>query len=344
MLTPPRSAKRRRTTGRSSGFTVRNVVNAAVQTAMSHMAGRTSTGTQTRTKKSIDAGGITAQYDRKNLYRKKRMPRRKKKAWKKFKSKVTAVEISNRGLTSRVFNSEMSVLVQPASQDYIAVHLYGVAGTAGANELGENDLATVFEYDDNLRRTGTTAPNIMTHGNASQLTDSIRMQSAILDITMINPSDKLLIVDCYHLWYSQESVYANLTSVLSGGVATTQQVTAAGANVGSAPNLTLFGTSLFDLSRALSLGCIKVMGVKQYLLGAKQVVTDQIRDSKNYTINPYYLRNVGVFAKPKYTETLLFVARNPDEETSASLQIFATRHYRYSIEGITQDIANYQTV
>lgn len=328
---------------RAGGFSMRNVVKTGLRLASAYSRSRSYT--KRTPKKSVETGGVTFQHDRRLLYKKKNMPVAKKQAWKQFKSKVNAVEIANRGLTSRVFNSTQALLVGATSQNWIAAHLYGINGTASAQEIGENDMAYAVDGDDNLKRTITAAAAGGPKQTSAQFSDAMRMQSATLDTIFTNDGPNAIIVDVYHLWYSkpESNALTNLAQIFGYATSNTQQVTQAGVNLGGAPAITNFGTSVFDLSKVMASGGVKIMSVKQYVLASGQIMTDQIRDSKNYSINPTYVRGYAKHSIPKYTETLLYVIKNPGF-TDNSISLRATRHYRYSVEGLATDVSNYEFV
>lgn len=301
----------------------------------------------TRTKKSVDYGGITTQYDKHQLYRKKFMPKRKKRAWKKFAKKVQAVEIADRGLVTHILHFDRVQTVAASAQAFQACHLYGWSGTNGlANEIGPRDMKGIFERNYLLRKTVYDSANdnvLKADGGNDWLNviDEVRMQSAILDVVMQNTGNVTLVVDMYHLWYTEETDQATLSQVIINGAAETQPIQTTG---GALPvgGITTLGVSLFDIGKSLSQG-IKVMKVKQFLLGPSQVVTEQIRDAKNWKLNPYKcVRESNQFTNPTVTESLLFVAKNVNATTEGSIRYSATRHYRFTVEGNPHILQSYE--
>lgn len=74
---------------------------------------------------------MTSQHDSRLVYRKKTMPKYKKKKWVSFKKKVTAVEYSNRNLQNATTTAIHFLYAAPNRSGYVATMIYGINGTPG---------------------------------------------------------------------------------------------------------------------------------------------------------------------------------------------------------------------
>lgn len=94
-------------------------------------------------RKYLSSGnGVTSQYDKTLVYRKKRMPRRKRKSWKKFVKKVRRAMEKDYGKTSVVFNHLQDrvtggIIVPGADQGRSECHLYGFSGTIDTSGVSD---------------------------------------------------------------------------------------------------------------------------------------------------------------------------------------------------------------
>jgi len=101
-----------------------------------NMARRAASFTQTRTGRRVSSGqGVTSQYDRRLIYRKRTMPRRKKRRWRGFKNKVLAVSTKSLGSNTIVRNSleQSEIPLIPgndAVQSYVQLALYPIRSTS----------------------------------------------------------------------------------------------------------------------------------------------------------------------------------------------------------------------
>lgn len=297
-------------------------------------------------KKSIAIDGVTRQRDDKMLYKKRRMPAKKRKQWKKFVKKVNAVEIKDRGLQIVKYNQNgvSNTTVPALGQRYKAVHLYGTGGTAG--EPGSRDL---FLLGSDVEAKAVNWLKLLggninpTIPNAKNLTE-IRMQSAQLDLYIKNTGNVVLLIEVYHLWYVKNNNCPSFGDTV-GWVDAVEQVKQEydGTTVSAlaAVDLQTFNASMFDEPQFISkLGCT-VKSVRQVYLGSGEIHHMQIRDPKNYNINLFNYRlqdgvNYQGYVDPKLTETYVVVAKNIDQTTEGTFTVNACRTYRYTVEGVKQ--------
>jgi len=107
-------------------------------------------GLASRNKKSR-TGFITQQYDVKTQYRRKRMPRRKRKRWVRQVRKVNHIVDNRLGSQYQMFRSFATGTNTNGTQSFLSVGLYGENGTPGtAIDMGIDDL-----YNLNLKNGDT---------------------------------------------------------------------------------------------------------------------------------------------------------------------------------------------
>lgn len=296
-------------------------------------------------KRSIVSDGTTVQRDDKITYRKKRMPKKKRKAWKKFTKKVNAVEIKDRGLQVQKFYYGFNgATVSAQTQARAVFHLYGTANTQAntGTETGNMDMA-LLRTEANLRQQNWIkqiggVPNPTIPGGL--LTPEIRMQSAILDCTIQNSGNVPLIVDIYHVWYTKANNYKSFGDCLASW--NNEHIplqTGSTSAIADETKLRLdqLDTKLFDLPQLISLTGLTVKSVREVYLTPGQVHKVGIRDAKNYSINPgrYGLNisdQVG-YADPKLTESYILVFKNYGT-SDGQYNMWGTRTYRYTVEGV----------
>ena len=97
--------------------------------------------TNTRTGNKMRSGvGVTTQHDARLIYRKKRMPRRLRKRWKRFKNKVLAVSEKDLGTQQVVINgSTGSSNAVSGNQCIFECSLYGLNSSSAVH----NDMRNV---------------------------------------------------------------------------------------------------------------------------------------------------------------------------------------------------------
>lgn len=306
-------------------------------------------------KKSITFDGVTQQRDDKVSYRKRRMPKKKRRQWRKFVKKCEAVEIKGRGLQIAKYNQNgvNSIPVPALGQVYNACHLYGAAvtsqGEPGARDLKllSNDVLTIGEAW--IKRIGGDVNQTL--GFTKNKTE-IRMQSAQLDLYLKNTSSVVLLFEIYHLWYNRTT---NAPSFAEGAFETfnNEQIKQEwdGSNLTNMTqcNLNSFNATLFDENQLISYLGATVRSVRQVYIGAGEIHHMQIRDPKNYNIdlNKYQNlegQNVTGYVDPKLTETYLIVVKNIDSSTAGSFTYNACRTYRYTVEGVKTTAAGLKSI
>lgn len=259
----------------------------------------------------------TNQYDTRTVYRKKSMPRKKKRVWRKFVKKVNSVGTQLIGRRTVLFN-DFIVIGTEIAENYQGVgwiHLYGANGVnTSGEELGARDLRQIKQNDSEI------------------LPDSnVMMLNGVIDITMLNTDISTLEVDVYKIVYGKsDQPFANFRACIDA-------VAQLPIN-GLGQNLTIEdrGATPWDIPTVLSYLKAKILYKRKYLLGAGQSATYQHREPKNFKIkgadmDPSAIRGDLDFTSG-YTTTFMIVSRNLSSSAlTAKLRVGATRNYRYKV-------------
>lgn len=298
-------------------------------------------GSYTRKRRRSTVGkGVTTQKDSANIYRKRRMPRRKRVRWRKFVSKVKAAT-KEQGTISLVYNGNYGEVRNNSisgvqQQGLICCHLYGrnAIGKAG-REVGGTDM---LQLCTDLRN-ATVDP--------LQGSGKIQFKSAVLDVTVTNPTDGTdyngaLEIDVYHIHYpkSKEYVINGLVRAIETGTSQTNQLLAVGDKV----DISQRGTTPFGIGQIISISGMEILDKKKYFLPQGESFTYQIRDPKNRTIDNERLIDKATFYIPGWTQSVLFIAKPTDliaDTDTFSFTVGATRSYNVTYEGLNEDKSRY---
>lgn len=283
--------------------------------------------------KTSSGGGVTSQYDKMTVYRKKRMPRRKRRAWGKFVKKVRAALMKEVGTKTIVRNNALTGLWTADTQKAFSVTVYGSDGSLpSTTECGQDDLKSIFNND----------------GELFQETSKAKFGSAVVDITMANastvvggPGNSGLEIDIYDIVYRKEIDAPTLLTLLSSANTNTTLINGSGTGL----SLALRGVTPFDLPDASSRG-MKILKKKKYFLGSGEVATYQLRDARNRTFRRDVIDNSDDnYILPGSTRTLLIIAKGvPTGDPSIVnklLNIGCTRKYMYKTIQANYDADQY---
>lgn len=276
-------------------------------------------------KNSKSGQGITSQYDKTTIYRKKNMSRRKKKVWKQFTRKVRASLMKDVGTRTILRNSSLTALWSTSDQDVKVATLYGKDGnTASAWQCGHSDLREIFANDPLL----------------SKSTDRALFGSAVLDITFTNMSTDVsqnginntgMEIDIYDIIYRSATDAADLNSMLTDAALNTETINGGPNEISIATR----GATPWELPDCLARG-VKILSKKKYFLSKGQVATYQLRDSKNRIFRADIVNDGdNNFVAKGATRSLLIISKGvptPDPSTvNKQIVIGATRKYSYKI-------------
>lgn len=296
--------------------------------------------TRTRTKKKQKSGsGTTTQYDRILQYRRRRMPRRKKRSWVKFQRKVRAAlqkDLGNRTiLFNHLLNTTGSVTDATTQQGTAEVHLYGHKGSPdGPTQGGSRDILRIMNND-----------SVALDGSGK-----VRFRSAVLDITVRNAGSEHATpwpveLDVYEIGWYKRTAYLDCTAALVDGFAATGNI-----NTGTGLTVSNRGVTPWECPEGISLGGFRIYKKTKYFLNTGQTMTYQVRDPRNH----FYSRGDAIqtevpsgVAWPGVTKTLLFIWKAVPGGLATDiprLYIGSTRKYSYSVMQENRDADNLNPV
>lgn len=302
--------------------------------------------TGSRTRRVSSGQGVTSQYDRRLIYRKKTMPRYKKRRWRAFKNKVLSVSTKSLGSNTIVRNnliqSEIGLIPSNVqTQALVQLALYPIRGIDSLNDVNE-----------------------IMNDNRFQNSSKAIFCSAVLDITMRFQS--LLVrepqvptgnpalgaeVDVYEIsWNEASGQSGEATDLLEAFVV-------GAADTGIIPSHTNGlrpqdrGWTPFDSNAALSQHKIKIWKKTKFFLSAEQTATYQVRDPKTH----YFSKD----SIPSSTSTnwrgvtkWIFIVWKPlpgyiynaaPNNDIARLNVGFTRKYMYKVNQDSTDYDCYNT-
>lgn len=237
-------------------------------------------------RRSYDAP-MTSQKDSRLMYRKKRMPARRRKAWKRFKRKVTAVQISNTNIQVAV---EQQVCILPAivNQSSAQFHgMYGIAGNpgstgfTGAGPPGQgqlNDIAKIFA----AKYAGAKYRRLL-------------FASACLDVHVKGTGSSSFILEVYEIearkdYTALSSAYDTVEEIYYNGFADYGPLGTAPGATGSSLGTTPFHCKAF---------CQAFKITKKYRVqgSAGETISFQMRDPRNHMIDGNMIANPQIMWK-----------------------------------------------
>lgn len=307
-----------------------------------------------RSKKGMTTGrGVTFEHDRQYIYRKKYMPRYKKRSWRRFNNKVNAVAEKELGSRTVLFNKEIVANNNVAlKQGVVSFSLYGQTSAVSSRHNDLKAISAIENTGDQTSAAGETVDN----------TSKVIFKSGVLDMTLRNTSfvdgvldaDATLETDVYEILVSKQgrdSVngnYVNLSSFFTIADADTKVIG------GTADNLTIStrGATPWDITHALSRYGIKIKKKTKFFIRSGQTITYQLRDPKRYVrtiggMTEMEGCNYGRMTKFVY----VFYKAVPGVTvgagaglTTEQLTCGVTRKYLYKVEGMNESRDYYKNV
>lgn len=332
---------------------------------MSHRRGKSvgrSIGFRRRKKPLTSGRGVTFEHDRQHIYKKKRMPRRMKRRWRKFRGRVHAVAEKELGSRTVIFNRSYQQTAGATNQGRIGVSLYGW-DTNDTNKTWYGDLTYMARLE-NIDGNEVEATN----GDLVSQDSNIMFQSGVLDLTMRNTSylagttsdlssEATQEVDVYEISVRKEaelkgSNLVTLESIFVDAASTGSGIFDANTPnaVGTPVNLNLRGTTPFDVTPGLSQFGVKIWKKTKFFIRNGQTATYQIRDPRRHVFNRRKImgpvgtgpNGINGFNMPGISKFLLVVFKlipgvvegTGANQTTSALTVGVTRKYMYKIEGI----------
>jgi len=309
-----------------------------------NMARRAASYTQTTQRRRVTSGqGVTSQYDRRLIYRKRTMPRRRRRRWRNFKNRVLAVSTKSLGSNTIVRNtleqSELSLLPgNDTKQAIVQMALYPIRSTS--NKLNDiNEIMSDSRFENSSKAIFCSAV----------LDITMRFQSLRTDASS-NPSLGAEI-DVYEVSWNEASGQSGEAGDLQDcfNIGATDTDVIPGQTNSLVP--TDRGWTPFDANAALSQHKLKIWKKTKYFLSAEQTATYQIRDPKTHYFSKDKIPSATsanwqgvtkwIFIVWKPLPGYSYVAA-PDNDI-ARLNIGFTRKYMYKINEDSTDYDCYNS-
>lgn len=340
-----------------------------IQSNLQSMARRAYRGTQrfARTRRTqnlrgsyrnrnVETGsGITGQYDRTRQYRKKNMPRRRKRSWRRWIRRVNAVGEKDLGSRTYLTNDQISVKEENSNKHIcLTLALY----SSGSADLHLNDLRNISTFENAVDQTQAA-------GDTTYKSSKFLFQSGILDLTVRNTSGEKITetppawttagkmeVDVYELIIRRElndvnGTKENLSQMFAGGFIDTLNIGGAGGGI----TIDDRGATPWDATSALSYWGVKILKKTKYFLEAGGTFTYQMRDPRRRVSTKAELGNVEGPNREKWTKFVYVIGKlvpgynigNGIGAWKQEITVGCTRKYLYKIEGVTEDRDRYAT-
>lgn len=315
---------------------IQSYARRGIQTAFRN--GLSMTGTMRR--KSTSGVGVTSQYDRRLVYRKKMMPRRYKRRWKRQVRRVNA--ISEKSLGSRTvvrnFSDQYSLTLSSGNAAVQFCNAYALYPMKDTGTSHMNDLAII--------------------GSDGQVTSSTKLlfQSGVIDFTVRNSSYTnvsgqvvpSLEIDVYeitagkHFWTNGSGEGYSLNTVFDQGM--TDQGVISTTPVSTAISRQSRGWTPWDAPPALSQYQMKIWKKTKFFLSPEQTFTYQYRDPKRHVFDFQNIPNSTSQNAPGMTRFFYFVWKPvtgytyvDPYTTVAQLSVGVTKKYLYKINALQGD-------
>lgn len=227
------------------------------QRVMQNLSNRVANRIVNERGRQIEPAAATFQNDNQNRYTRKRMPRRKRKAWKKFTKKVRHVELQAQPLQVYTYESTQN-LTSAANQGQVFSRICG-----GTTLTGNDEIYQIFQGAYNVANVAACAPY------------KIYIKSICMDIQMTNTGSYPIIVDVYTI--QCRSKFASAVDVGAHLVNSWNELQSP-AGGGS---VTTSKTALTPFDAPNFCSYWKILKKKEYIIGSNNTVTLQLRNPKN---------------------------------------------------------------
>lgn len=238
--------------------------------------------TLTQKRSTIEPAPNTFQNDAQMRYRKKRMPKRKRRRWVRFVKRVRHVDLAMQPL--QIYTKEGTVnLTSAANQGQVWSRMLG-----GMTVANNDEILQVFKSAYNLSTEASCAPY------------KIYLKSICMDVQMTNTGSYPIIVDMYTLvcrktWDTAEDIGASFVNAL-GEI----QAPAGGGSLTSSKT----ALTLFDAPNFCEFW--RIQSKKEFIIGGSNTITVQLRNPANrYFDGKEIISNAQ--AKPGFTKAFFFM-------------------------------------
>lgn len=265
---------------------------------------------------------VTNQYDLSTTYRRRRMPRRKKRRWVRTVRRHARLNDLSLGTRNLVFNYDGAVTATSANQSHTTFCLYGLHGTS--NQRGLNDISRVVGTESTADDQGVTA---------GAKDKKIHFKSAVLDATFVNQADTAVELDMYYFVCIRDTVSStDYSDLLADYIGQGSLINSTGTSM----TMAKLGVTPFDVGNASKF--IKIYKVKKVILGVGQMTSFMIRSPKDKYLNTSTVDlESGCFGKKGFTQGVFVIGKGaPAATTGIATDINFSYHmqtkYHYTID------------
>lgn len=318
--------------------------------------------TRTRQRRRMRSGiGISRQMDARLIYLRKRMPKWKRRSWRRFTKKVTAV--STKGEGTRTF------IHKPAA-DFTFVNSSTVQNCQTFGLYTNRSTGRRLDHLHVIGNLENQSNPTSAAGGTTYASTMYKFRSAIADFTLTNnstinsvapsSSDSLaefcpVEVDVYEITCSKKATYLNtgtpeelpnLTEMLDFNDRNLITQSTYGALTNVQTKMTYRGLTPWDMTQNLAHWGMKIHKKTKYFLKVGDYFTYQMRDARNHSIIKSRLEEMPGVNYPGLTKYMYVIWKpvagvpnvgGAEGQVTARVAIGQTYKYTYKIEGETDD-------
>jgi len=282
------------------------------------------------TKRRSAAGSsqiVTTQHDVTRSYRRRRMPKRKRKRWVSALRRFRALSLKHMASRTRILTYDGTFTCAAGAQVMQDFALYGYFGAA--YNWGFNDLERIADHEKVAQDASGPENTTPFLGNPKLI-----FRSAVLDMTITNTADTTVEIDIFYWYLTRKPPGEVLMSLLDNAATEAGTIDLGQTAVARA----LLGVTPFDLPA--SLRYYKISQVRKLIISAGQASSLMIRSPGNKVFNSSMLETElttnDVFGLPGFTRGLLMVCKGvpsaaDTDSTDVSITYSFQNKYHYSI-------------
>lgn len=301
------------------------------------------------------------------IYRRTRMPKKKRRRWRRFVQKVNAVDERDLGSRTVLFNTQISAYNSSATagnrdQGALTLGLYTIGGQS-ATRVDLQDLRRIMTFENTANPTAAL-------GSTVYDTTKYLFQSGVVDITIRNGSVRSTVAgsystldgdiecDMYEISLSRSDTYRfdqaagtlNQWNDLSEVLNANDVPEIGGAGLGM--SISDRGASPWEFPQQIGQTRMKIWKKTKFFIPNGRTITYQMRDPKRHVIVAQDTSQLFSINRPGLTRFVYLVWKlvpgliqgGPAPavgEYDARLEVGCTRKYMYKIEGVNEDRERY---
>ncbi|AXH77829.1 MAG: capsid protein [Cressdnaviricota sp.] len=301
------------------------------------------------------------------IYRRKRMPKKKRRRWRRFVQKVNAVDERDLGSRTVLFNTQISAYNSSAAagnreQGALTLGLYTIGGQS-STRADLQDLRRIMTLENTANPTAAL-------GSTVYDTTKYLFQSGVVDITIRNGSvravgagsytqlDGDIECDMYEISLSRSDIYrfdqtagtVNQWNDLSELLNANDTPEIGGAGVGM--SISDRGASPWEFPQQIGQTRLKIWKKTKFFIPNGRTITYQLRDPKRHVVVAQDTSQLFSINRPGLTRFVYLVWKlvpgliqgGPAPaagEYDARIEVGCTRKYMYKIEGVNEDRERY---